>query len=645
MNLSWLYPPTQQSRVQGRGLAEDNFAQESKSSLEILMREGLQNPLDASDGSGKPVRVTLRLLSASEVDQEYLGQLINEEYLTRLEASSGQPLNGTPATALVIEDFGTTGLLGTYQDSTVDGDEENWNAFWFREGEGAKAGKSSNGRAGQGKITFYRMGAARAVFGLTSRADGQSLLMGRSSFRSMYTYQKTKFERDAFWCTAQNDHVLPLSEATALDTFRRAFRLKRQYEPGLSIVIPYPVAFNEKDALLTVVSEFYYPIARGRLEVQIGTTLVTSAELDSIADELLPNELARDKGSSFTKGYRSFVREVIKDEGKVPIVLAAGWEEKSAIPETAFPAGALETLRKMVDNERHVTLRCPIKIRPRKGSAITTHFDVHLQVPDGLERVEEAYIRGDLLIGAETHLANMTYLPKARGLTIAEDPNMSRFLAEAEEPTHLKWNASRPRLAEEYFNPILAVRAVRLALPRLLTVISGGIPKRDVKALAKYFTKPADEATHRKTTSHKPGKTIADSPVDPPPLPPPPQQPKPRPFCLTTDTTSVSVVPNGTTRLTPEKLPASCVLELAYEGLDDDPFADYDPFDFDLANEKVHQTVAKGIVVQSRQWNHLEFEVTDADFSFSIDGFDPNIRLRARLNYEENQNGSSIDAQ
>jgi hypothetical protein len=107
----------------------------------------------------------------------------------------------------------------------------------------------------------------------------------------------------------------------------------------------------------------------------------------------------------------------------------------------------------------------------------------------------------------------------------------------------------------------------------------------------------------------------------------------------------VSVAPNGNTKLLPEQLPAACTLELAYEGLDQDPFAEYDPFDFDIANEKLHRTQAKGVVVASRQWNRLEFEVIDPDFSFSIDGFDPNIRLRARLNYKENTDGSSIDAQ
>jgi len=57
---------------------------------------------------------------------------------------------------------------------------KNWNAFWFREGEGAKV-SGSNGRAGQGKNHLLPdLGAARAVLGLTvRRSDGKCLLMGR----------------------------------------------------------------------------------------------------------------------------------------------------------------------------------------------------------------------------------------------------------------------------------------------------------------------------------------------------------------------------------------------------------------------------------------------------------------------------------
>ena len=47
MSATWDYPETAPMRVQGRGLAEDNFAQETKTPLSILIREAIQNPLDA----------------------------------------------------------------------------------------------------------------------------------------------------------------------------------------------------------------------------------------------------------------------------------------------------------------------------------------------------------------------------------------------------------------------------------------------------------------------------------------------------------------------------------------------------------------------------------------------------------------------
>ena len=143
MSASWFFPPIEPYRVQGRGIAEDNFAQEARSSLEILMREALQNPLDARSVR-KPgaVRVVVRLLSPGQFDRKYLESLVSADYVSRLEASGGEVtgLDTGKACVLVVEDFGTTGLLGTFEDSTIDGSLENWNAFWFREGEGAKAG-------------------------------------------------------------------------------------------------------------------------------------------------------------------------------------------------------------------------------------------------------------------------------------------------------------------------------------------------------------------------------------------------------------------------------------------------------------------------------------------------------------------------
>src|SRR5258707_13063593 len=127
MTTSWFFPPIAPHRVQGRGLAEDNFAAEERKNEEIMGREGYQNALDARTLlTVGGVRVVLKILSGDQFDNTYLRKLITPEYESRLEsATEGASAVDFPrARVLVIEDFGTTGLEGTLVDSTLDGDGE-----------------------------------------------------------------------------------------------------------------------------------------------------------------------------------------------------------------------------------------------------------------------------------------------------------------------------------------------------------------------------------------------------------------------------------------------------------------------------------------------------------------------------------------
>ena len=77
MAISWFFPPIAPHRVQGRGLAEDNFAAEERKNEEIMGREGYQNALDARrPGSDQGVRVSLRILNSDQIDTDYLRKLI-----------------------------------------------------------------------------------------------------------------------------------------------------------------------------------------------------------------------------------------------------------------------------------------------------------------------------------------------------------------------------------------------------------------------------------------------------------------------------------------------------------------------------------------------------------------------------------------
>ena len=237
----WVFPPTGSYQVQGRDLSEDNFAHEERSNLELLMREILQNPLDArSSENAGAIKVNIRVLKPGEFDAAYLSKLLPDEYIERLFASGAEsPPDLEAASVLVLEDYGTTGLQGEWQNPNADGPTENWNAFWFREGEGAKSATGSNGRAGQGKITYYRIGGTRAVFGLTVRAsDGKKLLMGRGAFRRVYPFAGQKFLRHSFWCTGE-DIPLPLSEENALQQYKDLPMHDMQGDCQISIIFKH----------------------------------------------------------------------------------------------------------------------------------------------------------------------------------------------------------------------------------------------------------------------------------------------------------------------------------------------------------------------------------------------------------------------
>jgi hypothetical protein len=459
--------------------------------------------------------------------------------------------------------------------------------------------------------------------------------MGRSAFLRDYAVDGAKFQMHSFW-TANDQQSRPETDDDILSAFRKSFSLDRTTEAGLSLVIPYPDELDENELLRTVISEFYYPVASGRLEVATSDATVTAENVEQMAEKIFPDAVALQKKSSFTSGFRKLIQGVIADRKAAvePVVLQPGWSSGTTINPKHLPEGALEILRGQLESGRGVSLRCPVTIKPQGGNSIESVFDVHLQLPEDLAQAEEAYVRRDLLIGDERYLQGSSFLQKARALTLISDENLSAFLADAEEPTHLKWNASRPRLKEDYVNPASAVSAVRHAAPRLLALLSAGLVKQDTKALAGYFNNPAEKGKKVRGGGQKEG-------IQPPPIPPEIPPPQPRPLRVVPGVDRIQVFPSNTV-LSAADLPMECTLEIAYEGVDLDPFSAYDPFDFDLSDPVAHAIVAKGVSIRQRTGNRIDFEVIEPDFALAVPGFDPNIRLRARVNYPEKKNGSTL---
>jgi hypothetical protein len=641
---AWDYIRTGLGR-HGRSLSENNFAKERRDWLAILLREILQNALDARLAKVGPVTVTIQHKVLDGEGQKFMSGLITQEHLSRFKESVPHVHEDHFAgvrSCLIVEDFGTSGLTGRTEDAEVDGRGQNWNAFWFREGEGGKETSSGNGGAGQGKITYFSTSALRTIFAYTIRSDdNRRVVFGASSFLRDYVHDGHKWKRDAYWGIWKGRDVervvLPVEDPSEISRFTKFLGIRRtDSEAGLSLVIPSPKVFEAAEALQITLAEFYVPILRGDLIVEIGDTRLERDSVESWATRLLTDERARELHTCTTEGYRAFLREAIRRSASAALVPAKLVTSPAEITEAAFDPAQLEEMRVAFDGEDLVSVKFLIPVKLRESSVLQCSFDVHLHAPFSLDRPEQSVIRRDLLVGEEP-VGGGKLRQRVRGLVLVADDALSRLLLTAEEATHLRWNTRLPRLAEYYKSGPETVSLVRNAMARLLDVLTGGDQKRDFKLLAKYFSAPGTDSPQRGSGKRSQAKTtVIVKPVVPPP--------SPRLLTLEALEDGCRVRPARKDALVDARLPITVRAEFAYEGLDRDAFAEYDPLDFDL-KEKGFSIKANGCTVSHAEFNVLNFTVETTEFDLRLTGFDKNLRLRMRLTYEEAEHAAALDTE
>lgn len=629
----------------GRSLSENNFAKERRDWLSILLREVFQNALDAKIDSANGVEVTLQHKHLSAQAAHFMSELIPAQHIERFNKSVPhlkQTASAAVTSCLVVEDFGTSGLTGDLDNPERDGSGQNWNAFWFREGEGGKEHGSGNGGAGQGKITYFSTSGIRTIFGYTVR-HGQmdEALFGASSFLRDYEYGVQKWKRDAYWGvwdgSPPDELVMPVQTGDVISKVRQHLGLQRTSEhPGLSLIIPSPKAIDTAQAIRITIAEFFVPIYRGDLVVTIDNIRIERASIVALADSHLTDAQARALHTCTTKGYRDFLVQAIDKSTKGEVVVAKLVTAANQLTEANFDVDALEKMREAYQGEGSVAVRFPVAVKPRSGPEIICHFDVHLFCPFNLDQPEQAVIRRDLLIGEEPIGGGKLRL-RARGLTLVNDRELSKLLLSAEEATHLRWNTKLPRLSEYYKAGDTVVAIVRNAMVKFLDVLTEGDQKRDFKLLAKYFSAPGNTpAVQTKGEKAKGGK-LPKVPGDIPP-------PKPKLLAVDPLADGCRIRPAKADALYSAKLPLQVTAEFAYEGLDKDAFSEYDPLDFDL-KDKGFSVNGSGFSIEEQALNELSFLVETPDFVLTVTGFDHNLRLRMRLNYEEAKDAETVDTQ
>lgn len=602
------------------------FSTEALGSLaDALVREAIQNSLDARR-PGTPARVRIAFSGAAaalsgERRERYLDGLM--PHVAAGRSDSGPRFGpGERLDFVVVEDFGTRGLQGDARQSEDDelaalSARNDFYYFWRNVGRSRK-GASDLGRWGLGKTVFAAASRASAFFALTIRAnDPRPLLMGQAVLR-IHKLGGARYYPYGYFGRFDGDFALPVDDAELVENFRRDFGLARVAEPGLSVVIPFPDRDLTPQALLPSLAHHYFvPILAGDLAIDVehGGKRET---LDAESFVRIVERVGRSEASSLPQ-LVDLARWGLALASDAPVRLPE--PAQSAAPRWSGDAATeqwLASRREPFNRGDRIAIRVPVWVKPASGEAACATFDVWLERDDSISGADEQFVRDGITIAG----VRGGVQAGVRAIVRVRDRALSALLGDSENPAHTEWQERSPRFKDRYRHGPSTLRYVKGAPREIVRLLTRPEEGRDFALLRHVFSLdvPTEESVRRREPSpshaglggsgETPGIATARSAHSFE------LQRLHGGFC-------VAGVANG------EAPPRYLAVRAAYEVRRGNPFALYQPFDFDLDRSPIVLELEGAAFVRRRE-NELVVRIDDAQFRVTVQGFDPRRDVRVK---------------
>ena len=537
---------------------------------------------------------------------------------------------------MVFEDFGTSGLTGDPAQWWPDehGQPNPFFNYFRAEGISDKT-EGSRGRHGVGRLVFMFASRVRSIFGLTRRSNGgrsEELLMGTSVLRNHWFQQKPYLPDGWFGVRDEEDPrlTLPVSgDEEFVSKFKSDFRLSRNEENGLSVIVPWlsaDVTVNE--ILNAVLAGYFYPILRGKLTVEVVSEsdevqVIDGSTIDSIVESQPPETAAHIKPIIALAKACLAVPESI--ELKAPPGTGAPKWDPSNITEQA-----LQKIHDELEVSKVVALRVPMRIRTKGDEPVPCLFEVFVQRDAGISDGQILFVREGIII-TDVRPRRTSGI---RALVVVDEGPLATFLGDAENPSHTQWQAELVR--DKYTFHRASIDYIVQSVPSILSLIGQQQKKPDTSLLIDLFSLPAEDGvkTKQKKQKRKEGGEIEPEELD---------IPKTLKRYVIEKRAHGFVVrrgDNGATR------PPELSIKAAYGVRRGSPFAKYNPADFRLGLGGVECT-PMGCEIVDFEDNWMLVRVDDDDFEVAVTGFDTSHRdlhVEVKIKGEDAEAGTQQDA-
>ncbi|UAA39630.1 hypothetical protein KIH87_04540 [Paraneptunicella aestuarii] len=613
--MKWKNIPLRAEEVETEITQRDHFNNDDVDLSDTIVREAIQNSLDAAN---EPVvEVHFRFIDKSKgLDVSYLQDLLDGQLEHARAANLDiDTIDFESPDALIIEDFGTSGLTG----ATNKREESHFSDFWRSHGKSHKHG-AKRGRWGLGKLVYSTSSRVGAFWGVTKRGeDNDFYLMGQSVLNTRHLEGKY-YKPHSYFADYENENdenlriSVPIKDEKIKNKFCQVFSIDRSKNPGLSIVIPFPDKDFKKNRMIDVViSNYFYPIISGKLRVNLDGVIISSDSIRYLASKYSVDFFKQiDLLFDFIETASN-----VKDEDLV--LLDFDEFDDGILKKENFDEDELENLRTKYRNGETVGIRVNASFRKKTGDKKSSFIKLLISKPDSIERGIDLYVRGGLTLPQEEKFKSR----KALGVMIAEDEPICELLGDAENAAHTRWTQKTEKLSKNYKAPNRIVRLAQLSLTWLHDILAEVINERDENALLDFFYFRTQKPVKSKKKKNKSPMQVN--------VPDIPKREKKIHIDKYQDGFSIK---NGA-GFDESFLPYFQRIRVAYDTSKGDAFKKYEESkikDFSVgAGGDIEVLEQENIEIVKAEENLWELMINELPFRFSVTGFDSNRDLKISL--------------
>lgn len=449
----WFFKEIQEGQVVPDSSPEIDFDIDNIPLNLALPREAEQNVKDQALKKNIPV-ISFKVVELSEENQKnFMKNFFNnlkdytdtEEMKHRLKE---MPKNISKH--LVVEDFGTTGLTGIYDNwEKMEKEQNNFYHFMWTMNESTKSGEKG-GRRGLGRNVFCLTSYYRLFFALTKRHDdGKKFLMGLSNLGIHRDTSKKKRQGIGHFGSLytpngeQKKSIQPIEDEDFIQNFISLFKLNRDDKPGLSIVAPFIKKIDEETIEKNILEDSFLPILLNRIIVKVGNK---TFDQDSIT-----KYLAKQKDSSVVLDFCKFALDAKKDENIFTVNSTLSGSESDKVSEESFSKEQYNKIKKLYENNKIITFKVPVSLdKIKEKKKVSTFLKVYLKKREKVTSPGKCVMLRNIM-SLSTSVNNHCEDPEDNFIFIDfDEPEMSEFVGDAEDANHSKINPFHPMVNRNY---------------------------------------------------------------------------------------------------------------------------------------------------------------------------------------------------